>query len=165
MPRHPPCALHSLSHTPPTQPHPPNTQEPGPPPNTEEPRNPGNRGWARLVMHTHDSPQKNQRTPDNHPVCAYNKHATHHHPHRQNTAGGVGPVARCSRPLSRSQTTTPHPTTRPLTGPATRPGRNRSTKLTPDSSEPQQCVHRLATSPTEHQVLEQADDGGLFPLD
>ena len=26
MPRHPPCALHSLSHTPPTQPHPTNPQ-------------------------------------------------------------------------------------------------------------------------------------------
>ena len=67
----------------------------------------------------HNTPQKNQHTPEQSPGMRHKNNKTYRntpttHPSRpshngstHNGAGGC--ISRCSRPLSRSQTTTPHP--------------------------------------------------------
>ena len=127
MPRHPPCALHSLSHTPPTQPtHPATKNDPTPTPHNRKPQR------SRKKSHNEDEPDMAV-------------HTTHY--------------KRCSRPLSRSQTTTPHP---PRTAHHTRPASAGSLEPKPqtaplpslpgkgwrsDSSEPQQCAPTHQTGP------------------
>jgi hypothetical protein len=75
MPRHPPCALHSLSHTPPTQPQPPIQQ-----------LVPGRRCTQHATKEPHTPPTINTRHRE---MCAYKQketHPTHQtpaHPHKQ----------------------------------------------------------------------------------
>jgi hypothetical protein len=134
MPRHPPCALHSLSHTPPTPPphHPTTTRQVG----------------TRLVMHTYNTPQKNTHT---HPTitkqaCKNNNHTHHHRQTRRRHTGAKD--ARVHYPDLKQQ---PHT---PGSGPTRGPTRSRAVfsaeltlepmvlkpRLASDSSEPQQCV-------------------------
>jgi hypothetical protein len=65
MPRHPPCALHSLSHTPPTQPthHHPHqkTQKPHTPPTPTTPTNRGRHKGRRRTRHQHNPTQKQRQ--------------------------------------------------------------------------------------------------------
>ena len=66
-----------------------------------------------------------------HPPCAL--HSLSHKPTKQS-------LQRCSRPLSRSQTTTPHHPTHPTRGQTGTAG-NQATRTNPDASEPQQCAN------------------------
>ena len=59
MPRHPPCALHSLSHTPPTQPPHQTPQHTGNPA-------PGTRQAMHTLHKKHDTPQRTTHTRHNH---------------------------------------------------------------------------------------------------
>jgi hypothetical protein len=65
MPRHPPCALHSLSHTPPTQPthtthHPAPRQNPHTPPTTRPPKGPDHQQHAGATKERHSQQRAHQ---------------------------------------------------------------------------------------------------------
>jgi hypothetical protein len=149
MPRHPPCALHSLSHTPPTPTtHQPTTQgEPANPHKVGQPTGEGDRRCTRNTpqrtnTHPTQSAGRMHKTKRNTPTPTDPPQGR---TPRQTTAGRC--ISRCSRPLSRSQTTTPHHThtphhggTQARPGPCAHTFQNRSPRLTPDSSEPQQCA-------------------------
>jgi hypothetical protein len=121
MPRHPPCALHSLSHTPPTQPHPNN--QPTRPTNGQPKVNPS---ISQAIDHqercqTRDAHTNHKEPPHTHTTITaqaclhtYKQATTPPTPpttpsKEKAPAGHTGAATRCSRPLSRSQTTTPHP--------------------------------------------------------
>ena len=102
MPRHPPHALHSLSHTPPTQ----------PPPQTPQQHRDTTTAGTRQAMHTtaikkimtcHKEPT---HPPQSRRACHNKQNNQTHHTPTKNM--GIHGSERCSRPLSRSQTTTPH---------------------------------------------------------
>ena len=128
MPRHPPCALHSLSHTPPTQPRPTATT-------TTQAATTTHRNQTDDAHHTHTTTPHTQTTHTQarhtqtclcqraQPTCvsdAFGRvtrhkeptHTRHNHNgcmHNKQSDPGTNPgPERCSRPLSRSQTTTPH---------------------------------------------------------
>jgi hypothetical protein len=114
MPRHPPRALHSLSHTPPTPPPPPTTssnnnvvvraQEPGRRHTPHTPTTRTHRHESPAHKAPHDTPQRTHtaRTPQS--------RSPRHNKQDNPTQDTRVEPSRCSRPLSRSQTTTPHHT-------------------------------------------------------
>src|SRR4051812_20679218 len=123
MPRHPPCALHSLSHTPPTP--------------TTHPQADG-RG-RRCTQHATKEPHTR---PHNHRArCAKNK-KKHTHPTRTNRSRGTGasPDARVHYPDLKQQPHTRH--RRPTAPTAQQGGAEAQPSLAgrSDPSEPQQCV-------------------------
>jgi hypothetical protein len=136
MPRHPPHALHSLSHTPPTPTTPHTTG-----PHTADQQT--TRGWDGQAMHTNTPQRTNTHRPINRRMHTTNTQPPHPHPPGTPTTK-VSPgesragAARCSRPLSRSQTTTPHPTGPHLTCEPAEPGGAEA----PHSPYP--AVHRVA---------------------
>ena len=139
MPRHPPYALHSLSHTPPTQPppHHPTKQR------HKHGQNTGSRCTHATTnatdVHNSDSHKETQAHPrQSNGTCHHTKTTPKHKQTNQTdqtnfkqseqtkqTAPTTPPTqkekeekaqygaVRCSRPLSRSQTTTPHHHTAP----------------------------------------------------
>ena len=100
MPRHPPHALHSLSHTPPTQPPPKQVSRPTTATNPQRRDQTGDAHFTQN-MTCHKEPT---HPPQSERAC-HNKQSDPPHTHQKM---GIHGSERCSRPLSRSQTTTPH---------------------------------------------------------
>jgi hypothetical protein len=150
-----------LSHTPPTQPQPHTT------PTTIQPGESHGAGRDQTGdAHEHATKNQHTHTTITAQACHNNKQADHpgqqqHTPKHVRAPPSHGRSTRCSRPLSRSQTTTPHPTPDTTHAAGTGPGprnhhpttplplqlqkqsrREPREKRVPDSSEPQQCVHR-----------------------
>ena len=135
MPRHPPCALHSLSHHT-TNPHHPNkpTQKPRAGPTT---RHGGDRRCTR------NTPQRtNTHPPQSQRACTTNNQTRQ--PHM--THGSE----RCSRPLSRSQTTTPHQAPRTTTT----KGRHADAQPGPWYRSPKRGPGRLSPTQTGRLILQ-----------
>jgi hypothetical protein len=139
MPRHPPCALHSLSHTPPTQPtgghhHPTDNKRPHRPTPTREADGRAHHRHTRQRVTTDESDMAVHTT--------HYKDARVHYPDlKQQPHTATTPPSRrgpqpAGFPSDRSPNRSPRHTPR-LTG------------RTPDSSEPQQCAptHRTRTEP------------------
>ena len=149
------CPSQLVTHT--TNPTPPTTN---PPPEEEKTAPAG----TRLAMHTQQATKNHNATRDNHPSCANIQTSNHTQPQQppdphqarrpaKRTTGRTGAATRCSRPLSRSQTTTPHPNPTTPTGARARAGsaeaQARPTRPKAgngsDSSEPQQCAPTPST--------------------
>jgi hypothetical protein len=136
MPRHPPCALHSLSHTPPTQPQPHTT------PTTIQPGESHGAGRDQTGdAHEHATKNQHTHTTITAQACHNNKQADHpgqqqHTPKHVRAPPSHGRSTRCSRPLSRSQTTTPHPTPDTTHAAGTGPGPRNHHPTTPLPDQP-----------------------------
>jgi hypothetical protein len=130
------CPSQLVTHT--TNPHHPTT----PPAHTQQ-TNRQQRGWDGQAMHTNTPQRTNTHRPINRRMHTTNTQPPHPHPPGTPTTK-VSPgesragAARCSRPLSRSQTTTPHPTGPHLTCEPAEPGGAEA----PHSPYP--AVHRVA---------------------